>query len=130
MTLPHEPGAPAPEVLADGNAPGSAPDRWWLVNSEVVCDAHRLAAEDAALRAGGFVSAPHHVQGQACARCDLGEEPQEHWTDRFGNPVCGTSFMGGTVCTLAPEHVGGCAAGCQRCGGGWYAGTCSCADEP
>lgn len=36
--------------------------------------------------------------------------------DNWGNPMCGESFMAGTICTDAPGHLGGHSARCQNCG--------------
>lgn len=49
--------------------------------------------------------------------------------DRHGNPVCGQSFMAGTICTRPPGHDGGHAPYCQACKGDWYNGTCTCVGE-
>ena len=46
--------------------------------------------------------------------------------DHAGNPICGMSFMGGTICTMPPNHSGGCGALCQTCGGDWVNETCTC----
>ena len=46
--------------------------------------------------------------------------------DHAGRPVCGESFMGGTICTLPPNHSGACDAICQTCGGNWFMDKCIC----
>ena len=55
--------------------------------------------------------------------------PFEGELDAFGNPCCGQSFMGGTICSDAPGHGGGCSAMCQNCHGDHVNGTCTCYDE-
>jgi hypothetical protein len=52
--------------------------------------------------------------------------PFEGELDRFGNPTCGQSFMGGTLCSLPPNHEGFCGSDCQNCGGDWLNDTCDC----
>lgn len=52
--------------------------------------------------------------------------PFEGELDAFGNPMCGQSFMAGTICSRPPKHDGSCAAECQNCGGDWINGTCEC----
>lgn len=46
--------------------------------------------------------------------------------DRFGNPMCGQSFMAGTICSDRPGHGGGHSCLCQQCRGDWMNGTCQC----
>lgn len=46
--------------------------------------------------------------------------------DGNGNPCCGQSFMGGTICTMMPGHEGGHSAQCQGCDGDWINQTCVC----
>lgn len=51
---------------------------------------------------------------------------QQEQVDRHGNPICGRSFMAGTICTLWPDHDGAHEPTCQECGGDWYVQRCIC----
>lgn len=46
--------------------------------------------------------------------------------DQNGHPMCGASFMAGTICSDKPGHSGGHSCVCQECGGDWMNGTCTC----
>lgn len=46
--------------------------------------------------------------------------------DHAGNPCCGEDFMGGTICSLPPNHGGAHGTICQECGQDWFSGACAC----
>lgn len=49
--------------------------------------------------------------------------------DRHNNPMCGQSFMAGTICSDRPGHAGAHSAKCQQCGGDWMNETCICIEH-
>lgn len=52
--------------------------------------------------------------------------PFEGELDHAGNPCCGQSFMGGTICSLPVGHDGWCGTVCQVCDENWYDDGCAC----
>ena len=45
---------------------------------------------------------------------------------RGGVPLCGETFMAGTICSLEDGHPGAHGTDCVDCGGDWLISTCVC----